>query len=106
MRRPSVGGETEASTPRTEALDTSAGQALVRQFVVEVVSGPDAGVLHRSTGVRLVVGTHDSADLVLHDSAVSRFHFEIRIAGGRALLRDLGSLNGTLVSGVPVEQCE
>ena len=45
---------------------------------------------------RVVLGRHESADLVLHDRAVSRFHFEVAIQGGEAVLKDLGSRNGTL----------
>jgi DNA-binding NtrC family response regulator len=35
---------------------------------------------------------------------VSRFHAEIEVTGGRAILRDLDSRNGVLVDGVPVLQ--
>jgi DNA-binding NtrC family response regulator len=51
---------------------------------------------------RALIGTHESADLVLADRTVSRFHCEVRIVDGRARLRDLGSKNGTLVDGVSV----
>jgi DNA-binding NtrC family response regulator len=51
-----------------------------------------------------VIGTHPSADLVLQDRTASRFHCEIVLANGRALVRDLGSLNGTRVDGVAVAQ--
>jgi transcriptional regulator with PAS, ATPase and Fis domain len=51
---------------------------------------------------RAVVGTHESADVVLADRTVSRFHCELRVIDGRAHVRDLGSRNGTLVDGVSV----
>ena len=87
--------------PRTEVLAED-GHALVRQFVLRVLVGPDAGVLYPSAKERTVVGTHQSADLVLSDRACSRFHCEIDVSGGRAIVRDLGSSNGTLIDAVAV----
>src|SRR5262249_51214514 len=57
-----------------------------------------------SNGDRMAVGTHESADVILHDSTVSRFHCEITPEGGRPLLRDLGSRNGTQIDAVPVRE--
>jgi DNA-binding NtrC family response regulator len=79
-------------------------ELVVRRFRVEVVRGPDAGVERLFEGKELVIGTHPSADLVLSDRTVSRFHCEIALAAGAPTLRDLGSRNGTLVDGVPVFQ--
>jgi pSer/pThr/pTyr-binding forkhead associated (FHA) protein len=39
-----------------------------------VITGPDAGKSLAAPGTRCVIGTHDSADLVLTDPTVSRFH--------------------------------
>jgi transcriptional regulator with PAS, ATPase and Fis domain len=93
------------STPAHDAtlpLDDGAGDgaARVRRFWLVVTEGPDAGTRHLSTGERVVVGTHESAELVLHDDTVSRFHCEIEISADAAVLRDLGSRNGTTVDGV------
>jgi transcriptional regulator with PAS, ATPase and Fis domain len=74
--------------------------ARVRRFRLVVDEGPDAGEKHVSSGERVVVGTHESANLVLHDETVSRFHLEIEISDDAAILRDLGSRNGTTVDGV------
>jgi DNA-binding NtrC family response regulator len=82
--------------PRTDVLTEEGGYALVRHFVLRVLVGPDAGVLYPSAKERTVIGTHQSADLVLDDRASSRFHCEIDASGGRAIVRDLGSSNGTL----------
>jgi two-component system, NtrC family, response regulator GlrR len=75
---------------------------LVQRFWLLVVAGPDSGATFTSNGERTVIGTYDAADLVLHDTTVSRFHCEITPVQGRVLLRDLGSLNGTSVNGVGV----
>ena len=72
----------------------------VRRFSLVVLAGPDAGVRFLSSGLRTVVGTHRSCQLVLTDPTVSRFHAEISIESGRAALRDLHSKNGTWVDGL------
>jgi len=78
--------------------------ARFRRFRVSVTGGPDAGKRCTSSAERVVVGTHESADLVLTDETVSRFHFEIVIGPETALLRDLGSRNGTILDGVAVRE--
>jgi DNA-binding NtrC family response regulator len=74
----------------------------VQRFSLRVTGGPDAGTVHQAAADRVVVGTHDSADLVLQDPAVSRFHCEISANPDGIVVRDLGSLNGTLLDGVSV----
>jgi DNA-binding NtrC family response regulator len=74
----------------------------VRRFRLRVVGGPHANTEVVSTGERLVIGTHRSADFHLVDKTMSRFHCEIVIEDGRAIIRDLGSLNGTIVDGLGV----
>jgi DNA-binding NtrC family response regulator len=87
-----------------ELADNAPRQTSVRRFWLSVTQGPDAGATFTSAGERAVLGTHESADFVLTDPAVSRFHCEIVPADGRVSVRDLGSLNGTLVNGVRVRE--
>ncbi len=51
----------------------------------------------------VLIGRSESAELRLDDGKVSRRHAEIRLEGGEARLRDLGSNNGTFVNGEAVE---
>ena len=94
-----------AATTRPDGASTQvvaqegAAQALMQQFRITVIEGADAGKTIVSDGQRLVVGTHESADLVLHDPTVSRFHCELGVSGDKVLLRDLGSSNGTFLNG-------
>jgi transcriptional regulator with PAS, ATPase and Fis domain len=81
---------------------TRPDHALVQQFRLRVIDGPDAGRVFASRSERSVIGTHESADLVLSDATVSRFHCEIVIGEGPPLLRDLGSRNGTGVGDTSV----
>src|SRR4051812_43037599 len=91
----------DATSPfSTRAVPNAPGHALVQRFWVLVAKGPDAGATFTSAGERAVIGTHESADFVLHDPTVSRFHCDITPSEGRAVIRDLGSRNGTSVDGV------
>jgi two-component system response regulator GlrR len=83
----------------TEPFDQP--RAWVTQFRL-IVDEPTGRRQFTSSSDRAVVGTHESADLVLADRTVSRFHCQLSIVDGRALLRDLGSRNGTVVDGVAV----
>jgi DNA-binding NtrC family response regulator len=88
----------------TERLPIKERHALVRRFRLSVVEGPNRGTAFRSSGLRTMVGTHPSANLVLTDRSVSRFHCEISLDEARPLIRDLASSNGTSVDGVSVVQ--
>src|SRR5262245_21756109 len=88
----------------TEAFQVHAGDAHVRRFDLVVIQGPDVGKQIACDKWRAVIGTAESADLMLTDRSVSRFHCEITVTQGVASVRDLGSRNGTLVSGVSVEK--
>ncbi|HTL33385.1 MAG TPA: sigma 54-interacting transcriptional regulator [Kofleriaceae bacterium] len=92
-----------STSPPTQSLLEPSPE--IRAVRVEVVNGPDAGLLRLSDSDRLVIGTHRTADLVLTDRTVSRFHLELVVEPDGALLRDLGSSNGTLLDGVLVERC-
>ena len=46
------------------------------------------------------IGSRSDNDLVITDSTVSRKHAELFLKNGKVCLRDLGSLNGTLVNRV------
>ena len=55
-------------------------------------------------GDRLTLGRDPTNDVVLEDPNVSRFHAEIVRLDGKVELVDLGSRNGTRLSGDPVER--
>jgi pSer/pThr/pTyr-binding forkhead associated (FHA) protein len=71
-------------------------------MALRVVSGADAGARLAADSERLTIGTHERCDVVLRDRAVSRFHCEIVVEGGRFVVRDTGSRNGTWVDGVSI----
>lgn len=57
------------------------------------------GRRYQLTGPVTVIGRGSDADIVLDDPGVSRRHAEIRLEDGGAVVRDLGSTNGTFVDG-------
>ncbi len=57
------------------------------------------GRRYQLTSAVTVLGRGSEADIVVDDPGVSRRHVEIRLDGGVAVLRDLGSTNGTFVDG-------
>jgi len=88
----------EIDTSETDLLGAySAEETTIRAFRLTVVGGPDAGAVFVSTGDRVVVGTNESADFVLSDRTVSRFHCELSVDDSGVHLRDLDSRNGTRV---------
>jgi transcriptional regulator with GAF, ATPase, and Fis domain len=91
------------SEPKATVDISAAGAGvLVRRFRLTLLDGPDAGQTFTSRGDHAVIGTHLSAQFVLKDKTISRFHCEIQLVDGKPILRDLGSMNGTSVDGVTV----
>ncbi len=93
-------------TGRTRSTDVVAPEehALVQRFQLTVVSGPDEGQVFESAGERVTIGSDAAAQVMLRDRTVSRFHAEIDVVDGRAIVKDLDSRNGVIVDNVPVLQ--
>ena len=68
-----------------------------------VTKGVDEGKQFDLSAPAVSVGRHSSSTIALHDTQVSRKHFELRLlsTGGYEIV-DLGSGNGTLVNGLPI----
>ena len=70
-----------------------------------IVSGPDAGrSFALEDGTALLVGRGQDANAQLTDPHCSRQHFQLQVAEGKVLLKDLGSSSGTHVNGSPASQ--
>ena len=67
---------------------------------VEILSGPNCGSNALVGGDYFTIGTAEGNDLVLVDPTVSRFHLSLERSGGRILIRDHGSTNGTAIGPV------
>ncbi len=71
----------------------------VREWALEVVSGPDKGKKVSTLEGLIRVGSDPASDLVLTDPTVSRRHLEVERNARGLLLKDLGSRNGSWVDG-------
>ncbi|MCL4839240.1 MAG: SpoIIE family protein phosphatase [Thermoanaerobaculia bacterium] len=77
----------------------SIGGSRVRLHVVPADGHPFE---HLFEGDSLVIGRSSSAGLAIADRFLSRQHSRLFRDGGRVLVEDLGSRNGTLLNGEPV----
>jgi signal transduction histidine kinase len=68
-----------------------------------VIRGVDEGKQFELTAPSVTVGRHSANAVPLHDTQVSRRHLELRAGPQGYELRDLGSGNGTLLNGQPVQ---
>jgi transcriptional regulator with GAF, ATPase, and Fis domain len=71
-------------------------------YQLKVVRGPDKGTVFAPDTPEISVGSAERNDLRLTDPAVSRSHFSVEARPDGFRLRDLGSTNGTYVSGVRI----
>jgi DNA-binding NtrC family response regulator len=79
-----------------------ATSARLRRCRVEVVTGPDAGLVRDIEASVIRIGARRGNDVQLTDSKVSGLHCEIRLDDRGYRLRDLDSTNGTYVSGLRI----
>src|SRR3954463_6706425 len=71
-----------------------------------VLAGTNLGEAYKIDGPESVVGRAMSAQLRLNDDGISRRHCRVLSIGGRVIIEDLGSANGTLVNGEMVQHQE
>jgi hypothetical protein len=100
-----VEDDTRDLTPETRATREAPSPTPAMVELV-VLAGPDQGrrcSLEGPGPARLLIGKGDTCHLRLADPHVSRRHAAIHLAAApRVRVRDLGSTNGTFVSGVRV----
>jgi diguanylate cyclase (GGDEF)-like protein len=89
-RAPSV-----APTPRAAAGPSA--------YLV-VISGPSFGEMYKLKGDRSVLGRGERTDIRVLDDGVSREHASIERDGGKVVLVDMGSTNGTFCNGTRVQR--
>lgn len=79
-------------------------QLALHDLCLRAVDGPAAGATFSVSASNVSIGSGTDNDIVLDDPAVSRRHCEIVARGDRYIVRDLGSTNGTWISGVEVRE--
>lgn len=71
--------------------------AALFQFVMR--SGPTPGAVFPLEGDQLIIGRDAVNAIAINDAEVSRKHSRLTFQGGKYVIEDLGSTNGTFVNG-------
>ena len=69
------------------------------QFQLIMRSGPTPGASFILEGDQLTVGRDSTNEIVINDAEISRRHSRLTFQGGKYVIEDLGSTNGTFVNG-------
>ena len=72
---------------------------MASHFQLIMRSGPTPGAVFNLGGDQLTVGRDSTNDVVITDAEISRRHARLTFQGGKYILEDLGSTNGTFVNG-------
>ena len=72
---------------------------MASHFQLIMRSGPTPGAVFNLGGEQLTVGRDSTNDIVINDAEISRRHARLTFQGGKYVLEDLGSTNGTFVNG-------
>ena len=82
------------------------GPGAGREAELTMDAGPDAGHSHRAGDRALRLGRSPDNDIILRDPATSGHHARVERRGDTFWIVDLGSTNGTLVNGEPIQEKE
>jgi pSer/pThr/pTyr-binding forkhead associated (FHA) protein len=69
------------------------------QYQLVMRSGPTPGAVYPLEGDQIMVGRDSSNAVAINDAEVSRRHARLIFQGGKYVIEDLGSTNGTFVNG-------
>ena len=75
-----------------------AGTAQDERAFILFISGPLMGKMYLIEKSHTIIGRSIHADIVIHDSRISRQHARISMEGKKILIEDLRSTNGTFVN--------
>jgi pSer/pThr/pTyr-binding forkhead associated (FHA) protein len=72
---------------------------MTAQFQFVMRSGPTPGATFSLEGDQILIGRDSTSNITINDAEVSRKHARLNFQGGKYVLEDLGSTNGTFVNG-------
>lgn len=75
-------------------------------IALAVIKGPQMGEIFYLEGDDITIGRDPGAQLFLNDTTVSREHAAMVRIGDTIILRDQGSLNGTYLNGICIDEAE
>lgn len=73
------------------------------RITIQVLEGFERGRVYSELPTPVTIGREEDNTIQLNDERVSRFHVKIQEDGGRIILTDLDSTNGTRINGHPVQ---
>jgi two-component system, cell cycle response regulator len=100
MSRRDWDDETAVSPEAPEGAnrEEARGRARDRAYLI-VLTGSSVGEMYKIAKTEVVLGRGQQADVQVLDDGVSRRHAQIKLAGDKMIVEDLGSRNGTFVNG-------
>ena len=69
------------------------------QYQLTMRSGPNPGTVFTLEGEQLSIGRDSSNEIAINDAEISRRHARLTFQGGKYVIEDMGSTNGTYVNG-------
>lgn len=69
------------------------------QYQLTMRSGPNPGTVYALDSDLINIGRDSSNNITVNDAEVSRRHSQLSFQGGKYVLEDMGSTNGTFVNG-------
>lgn len=72
---------------------------MASQFQLIMRQGPTPGAAFTLEGDQLNIGRDSTNEVAINDAEISRRHARLTFQGGKYVLEDLGSTNGTFVNG-------
>ncbi len=94
--------DADAKTRVTDAVSLKPTDTQQDALVLIYPAGPNIGRKYELEGKTIVIGRDPSNDIVISSDSVSRRHARITTEGGRRLLTDMQSTNGTYVNEDPI----
>ena len=92
----------DAKTRVTENFDYKPSETTEDALVHIYPTGPDLGRRYELSGKTANIGRDSANDISVNSDAVSRRHARLTIDGGRRMITDLQSTNGTYVNNSPI----
>jgi hypothetical protein len=72
---------------------------MTSQYQLIMRSGPTPGAAYVLEGDQITIGRDSANSISINDAEISRRHARLTFQGGKYILEDLGSTNGTFVNG-------
>jgi pSer/pThr/pTyr-binding forkhead associated (FHA) protein len=72
---------------------------MTSQYQLIMRSGPTPGAAYTLEGDQITIGRDSTNGITINDAEISRRHARLSFQGGKYILEDLGSTNGTFVNG-------